>query len=97
MSENDEGNRVQTSNLVRDLRLDRIVTWVLTVMVGIGVAIAAGTYKDLKTEFTSLRESITDLTTTVAVMQANEVQIKENKSNIQTLLIWKAHQEGPQP
>lgn len=93
-----------TQTLSKDLRLDRIVTWVLTTLVGLGITIAILTYKDLKEEFKSLTQSIVALNTTVAVMANSQEQIEDNESaikinqgEIQNLKLWQAAVEGHTP
>ena len=86
----------QGSALAKDLRLDRIVTWALTSLVGLGITVAIFTYRDLKSEFKTLSNSIGALNTTVALMEQSKKQVDENKKAIHDIQIWKAQQEGKQ-
>lgn len=63
--------------LGKDLRLDRIVTWFLMLIVGVGISIASLTYSDLRDQMKSFGESVNNLSTSVALIQQREERVTE--------------------
>lgn len=97
----------QTERLGKDLRLDRFVTWFLMVAVGLGISIAAYTYRDLSSKMEKFSDSVNGLSVSVALIQQREERVTEIKSayatlqaeqiiirrELQELQIWRASQE----
>jgi len=82
------------AEMAKDLRIDRIVTWFLMLVVTLGIGIAGHTYRTLTNQIEGLNNTLNNLNTTVAVMQAQFVDVGELKNKVHALEIWKARTEG---
>ena len=90
-----------SQKIVRDLRLDRIVTWALTVAVGIGVMVAGFTYKEMMKELRTLSGVVVTLNTNVELLKEQikdideiEDEVESLRERVHDLELWKASMGG---
>lgn len=84
----------KTEEIVKDIRLDRLVSWILMTIVGVGIMIAGYTYKSLNITMSNLNSSVTTLNTNVAVLQTQILEISELKRRVRELEINQARIQG---
>jgi len=61
----------------RDVRVDKIVSWVLGTFIVIAMTASVSAFKDLKNEIHSLSTVVSKLTTKVAVMEERERRMEQ--------------------
>lgn len=84
-------------SVFKDERVDKIVTWVVGLLVSGVMAIAAFTYSDLRTTMNSLGQAVNGLTTQVALAEEREKEVARLGKRVSTLeerqdeiRLWKA-------
>lgn len=89
------------NSLAKDLRLDRIVTWFMVMVVGVGVGAAGYTYKEMMSEFRNLSSAVFALNTNVAILKEkiNDIEDLEREMislrlMVHQLDLWRASQAG---
>jgi len=80
--------------LGKDLRLDRIATWLMIFVVGIGVKVASGTYYDLRSQLNTLNVTINDLNVSVALLNIQITKVEKMEDRLAALEAWKSRREG---
>ncbi len=68
--------------ILKDPRVDRVMTWVLALLVTCSLAYGASTFSDLKTEMKTLNRSVNGLHTSVKVLETSTAAIAELKADL---------------
>jgi len=68
--------------VLKDPRLDRVMTWVLAILVTCSLSYGASTFSDLKAEMKTLNTSVNGLHTSVKVLETSFADISEIKDDI---------------
>ena len=68
--------------ILRDPRVDRVITWVLALLVTVSLSYGASTFSDLKAEMRTLNSSVNGLHTSVKVLETSTAAITELKSEM---------------
>lgn len=85
---------ITAEEMAKDIRLDRIVTWILMVMISAGISVAAYTYKRMSDQIDKLNSTLGSLDKTVAVMQAQIGTVTDHEKRIRDLELWQSRTEG---
>jgi hypothetical protein len=98
----------EKTRIFRDPRIDRSISWALSLVVTVMLAIAAATYSDLREQMGSLSVSVNNLSLAVALSEQRESVVqdlkqeiliskeerKELQEDITSLELWRASQTG---
>lgn len=68
--------------VLKDPRVDRVMTWVLALLVTVSLSYGASTFDDLKTEMRTLNKSVNGLHTSVKVLETSTAAIAELKTDL---------------
>ncbi len=68
--------------VLKDPRVDRVMTWVLALLVTCSLAWGATTFSDLKSEMKTLNTSVNGLHTSVKVLETSQKEIAELKDDL---------------
>ena len=71
--------------VLKDPRVDRVMTWVLALLVTVSLSYGASTFSDLKTEMKTLNLSVNGLHTSVKVLETSTAAIAELKAEMTKL------------
>lgn len=71
--------------ILKDPRVDRVMTWVLALFVTVALAIGASTFNDLKGEMRTLNTSVTGLHISVKVLETSTSDISELKEEVKKM------------
>lgn len=78
----------RTGSVLRDNRLDRLVTWLLASVVSVGLGVGAWFFSSLSQDMKALQNTIHDLRVTVALNSSLERRIEAIEKRVD------AHQDG---
>lgn len=69
--------------VLKDPRVDRVMTWVLALLVTVSLSYGASTFSELKSEMKTLNMSVNGLHTSVKVLETSTKAITEIKDDIE--------------
>lgn len=70
------------TSVLKDPRVDRVMTWVLALFVTVALAFGSSTFSELKAEMRTLNQSVNGLHTSVKVLERSTVDITEIKDDL---------------
>lgn len=71
--------------VLKDPRVDRVMTWVLALLVTVSLSYGASTFTELKDEMKTLNQSVNGLHTSVKVLETSTAAITEIKADMTKL------------
>jgi len=71
--------------LLRDPRIDKAVSWILTTLVGLAVLWASGNLRDVRTKLDKLDETVTQLKIRFAEQSAMAKQVEDHERRLRRL------------